>query len=67
MSYEDIFADMLQTERIEVTRVAIEFLLTHPTPCVGDLDRLKRENKAAFDEVGELLAKTPKEPNVRFR
>ena len=54
MSYETL-SDIAQKERIEVTRVALEFLLTHSEPCEGDLDRLKRTNMAAYLIVVELL------------
>lgn len=52
---DEVLADIAQTECIEATRLALEFLLTHPTPCVGDLDRLKRVNQAAFEIVTGLL------------
>ena len=67
MPLDEILANIAQAEAVEATRAALAFLLTHDTPSDGDLDRLKRENRAAYDEVDELLEKTPKEPNVRFR
>ena len=64
MSLSELLANIAQSEAIEATRAALAFLLTHDTPSDGDLDRLKRENQAAFDKVDELLAKAPKESNV---
>ena len=52
---DEILANIAQAEAIEATRLAIEFLLTHSEPCVGDMDRLKRVNMAAFEIVTELL------------
>lgn len=52
---DEVLADIAQAESIEATRLAIEFLLTHPEPCEGDLDRLKRLNMAAYLIVVELL------------
>ena len=61
MSYEEIFADMLLAERIEVTRVAIEFLLMHPDPCEGDIDRLRRINRAAYEIVTQWMVDEARE------
>ena len=62
MPLDELLANIAQSEAIEATRAALAFLLTHDTPSDGDLDRLKRENKAAFDEVDELLDKERKQP-----
>ena len=64
MPLDELLANIAQSEAIEATRAALAFLLTHDAPSDGDLDRLKRENKAATDEVDELLAKTPKIAHV---
>ena len=55
MPLDEILANIAQAEAIEATRVALEFLLTHPEPCVGDMDRLKRMNMAAYLIVVGLL------------
>ena len=52
---DEALADIAQTECIEASRVAIAFKFTHPEPCEGDLDRLKRVNMAAFEIVTGLL------------
>ena len=59
---DEALADIAPAEAIEATRLALEFLLTYPTPCVGDMDRLKRVNMAAFEIVTELL-EGEKDPN----
>lgn len=61
MPLDEILANIAQSEAIEATRAALAFLLTHDEPSDGDLDRLKRENKAAFDEVNELTANQRKD------
>lgn len=52
---DEALADIAQTECIEATRLALEFLLTHPAPCIGDMGRLKRVNMAAYLIVVGLL------------
>lgn len=52
---DEILANIAQAEAIEARRLAIAFKFTHPKPCVGDMDRLKRLNMAAFEIVTELL------------
>jgi len=52
---DEILADIAQTENIEARRLAIAFKFTHPKPCEGDLDRLKRTNMAAYLIVVGLM------------
>lgn len=52
---DEILADIALEQNIEARRLAIAFLYAEPKPCVGDMDRLKRVNMAAFEIVTELL------------
>ena len=52
---DEALADIARAEAIEARRLAIAFKFTHPKPCGGDLDRLKRLNMAAYLIVVGLL------------
>ena len=52
---DEILADIALEQNIEARRLAIAFLYAEPEPCVGDMDRLKRANMAAYLIVVGLL------------
>ena len=45
---DEALADIAQAEAIEARRLAIAFLFEKPEPGVGDRDRLKHFNMAAY-------------------